>query len=175
MFRRALILACTLSVFAAPLRCADSADGERSEDAYLDDQGRLVHALTIRDAQGGFAGFSGTLWTIDVGGSWSRAPFLNDDVRKPEGEGELSGEQLRALAAAFKKHALVDLPAKLGGEPMTNPRVITLTFGKLSSELVLGAGAELPADDDKAIAEEVQRFAAIVNVVQKMLAKANDE
>lgn len=175
MFRRGL---CTLWLLLACVAAAggdDKSSDERDAASYLTGKGHLAQTLTLRDSQGGFAGFSGSLWTIEPDGTWRRAPFLNEDVREAEQSGQLSAKELSALAAALKQHKLVDLPKNIGGEPMTNPHVFTLTFGKFSCELVLGAGADLPDPEDKEQSEEARRFAAMVIAVRELLNETSEE
>ena len=55
--------------------------------AYLSNDGALLHSLVLRDAQFGSVGESGTLWTVKPDGSWRQQSFINAIVGKAEYEG----------------------------------------------------------------------------------------
>ncbi|MBW3540996.1 MAG: hypothetical protein KY476_12055, partial [Planctomycetes bacterium] len=131
--------------------------------------GRLREPLVLKDAQGGFAGFSGYIWTISPEGNWRREPFLNRDVRQPDALGRLSGEELRALADALAEAHFLKLPPKLGDEPSVNPHIYELKFGQRESQLVLKTGDALPAIDPKdAEQRNVQQFIDIIRTIQRL-------
>lgn len=138
------------------------------KDPLRDGDGKLRHALVMRDSQGGFAGFSGWIWTIEADGRWRREPFLNKTVRKADRTGKLDAKGLAALAAEMDRLKLLDLPRQLGGKAMVNPHVVTIGFGTFESKLVLGTGAPLPKADDKPTTPTA-RFVAIVRYVQENL------
>ena len=52
-------------VNVASLKSGD-AGGDSRGNPYLTDDGALRHPLVLEDSQGGFAGFSGYLWTIET-------------------------------------------------------------------------------------------------------------
>jgi hypothetical protein len=170
MSRTISSLALLLTLLGASVSFAEDKsqedEGRESEATILTAKGRLAEELVIRDSQGGFAGFSGWIWTIEPDGGWRREPFLNEDVRKADQTGKLTAEDLAALAKDLEEHGLLKLPENIGGEPMVNPHVFTITFGKLQSQLVLGAGAELPEPEGKGKPKGADRFAAIVRAVK---------
>ena len=180
MIRAAALLIAVLGACAASV-CAEEVDDKKGnkKDAdkasYLDAKGRLAETLVLRDSQGGFAGFSGWLWTVEPNGAWRKAPFLNEDVREAEQSGKLSAKELAALAAAFKQHKLLELPKNIGGEPMTNPHVFSLTFGEHTCELVLGAGEDLPETEGEETKELAGRFTAIARAIQAAAEKSVDD
>jgi hypothetical protein len=50
---------------------------------YQAPDGKLQETLVFRDAQDGFAGVSGEVWTIDPGGRLSMARFFNEKTGTP--------------------------------------------------------------------------------------------
>lgn len=150
--------------------------GTGRREVYLNTDGTLRQPLVLRDAQGGFAGFTGWIWTIKPDGSWQRQSFLNEQVREADKSGKLSPEQLTALAAELAKQDLLKLPARIGGDPMVNPHIFTISFGEKQSQLVLGAGATLPDVDPRnpKLAAH-NRFVILVQTVQTLLAGEDAE
>jgi hypothetical protein len=110
--------------------------------------GRLRAPLVFRDAQDGFAGVSGEVWTIGVDGHFSIARFLNEKASAPYWERDLTPIELKEFAKVLVANHLSALPDQCGREVKVNPHVLTLTFGKVKSELILQAG-ELVAEESK--------------------------
>lgn len=106
-------------------------------DAYLTPEGRLHAPLELRESQSGFAGVTGTRWTIAPDGRWTRAGFINDQVRPPDRQGRLSGQQLAELAGRLAQQGFTALPARLGQPPPINPRTLSIRFGTDETALVL--------------------------------------
>ncbi len=117
------------------------------KQTYLTADGSLKHALTLKDAQGGFAGFSGHLITIEPDGTWQRQPFLNQNVRAAERKGKFAKAHLATLAAHLSKNNLAGLPKQIGKPLGANPHIYTITFGDTQSILTMQPGARLPAPD----------------------------
>jgi hypothetical protein len=108
---------------------------------YLTRDGKLKDSLDILDVQGGFAGFTGTLLSVQPDGAWKRSSVFQKKT-KPLQEGKLTEKQVRELAAALAKYDLLHL--ENAGKAGTNPHNVSLTFGKHTFELRLKAGAKLP-------------------------------
>ena len=124
---------------------------------YVAADGKLQAPLVYRDAQDGFAGVSGEVWTIEAGGHFSIARFLNEKANAPYWERDLTLDELRALAKMLATNHLLMLPNRLGRDELgreekVNPHVLTLAFGTMKSELVLQAGesgeGEQPSEND---------------------------
>ncbi len=146
------------------------------KQAYLTAEGKLAHALSLRDAQGGFAGFSGHLWTIEPDGSWRREPFLNRNVRAADMKGQFTKEQLAALEKYLTKHDLLGLPERIGKPVGANPHVFTIAFGEKQTALTVGAGAPLPEVDPRNAASDHGRFATIAQLLLRgMKARAEEK
>ena len=53
-------------------------------DKFLTKEGKLTATLTLKDAQGGFVGITGLVWTVRPDGSWDRKRFINRTMRMPD-------------------------------------------------------------------------------------------
>jgi hypothetical protein len=129
--------------------------------AYLTEHdGRKVfkEPLTLREEQGGIAGITGTLWTVEPSGQWRVARFRqNKDGTErltPLRSGELSPAQLEGLAKTLAAQDLVGLPDKMGREAKVNPHRITIKFGQKAATL-----EGLPARRNLTLAEHIRKSA----------------
>lgn len=171
--RRAIFLGTLLGVCAA---VALSQTSRHRSDLlpYLAPDGKLHAPLVFRDAQDGFAGVSGEVWTIDPGGHLAMARFLNEKTGTPYRERDLTSIEIQSFVRMLAANHLLALPGQLGRDVKVNPHVLTLTFGKMKSELILQAGESVaeqtkpPADDHQAAAW--RDFLSIVRALQ-VLAK----
>ena len=103
----------------------------------------LPKKLSLKDAQGGFAGFTGWETTINVDGSWNRRQFFNQQLRPIEKQGKLTDAQANAIKAAINAAHIEKLPARLGTFRGANPHVLTLTFGDNQIAFTLPTAAKL--------------------------------
>ena len=155
-----LLSACLLMVLAP------GAPADDKPANYLQD-GKLAHTLEIRDVQGGFAGFTGRLWTVEPSGRWTLSRVMNQKA-EVEKKGELTKEELATLAKELARHDLARLTSKAPGRPMANPHVVSIKFGKLDVSLTLGAGVPLPKPDPENPKATIEgRYAGIANAVQQ--------
>jgi hypothetical protein len=111
-------------------------------NSYLGEkEGRkaLKEPLTLREEQGGIAGITGTVWTIEPSGQWRVAQFSpNKDGTerlKPVRSGTLSPADLESLARTLDAQDLAGLPERAGPEAKINPHRITLRFGQKTATL----------------------------------------
>jgi len=141
--------------------------GEGAE-AYLK-EGQLAARLEVHVLQGGFAGFTGAYYLIEPDGAWSTGP-MQQGKGAPKFQGRLSAEQLAQLAKALASHELATLPSS--GKPVVNPRVIRISFGKTTSELVASPGRAAGGEADQAIRA---RYAEIVQAVKGLCRIAANE
>src|SRR6267142_898258 len=175
--RRAIFLGTLLGVCAA---VALSQTSRHRSDLlpYLTSDGKLQASLVFRDAQDGFAGVSGEVWTIDAGGHLSMARFLNEKTSTPYREHDLTSVEFKTFVGTLAANHLLALPDQLGRDVKVNPHVLTLSFGKMKSELILQAGESVaeqtkpPAGDHQAAAW--RDFLSIVRALQ-VLAKEKDQ
>jgi hypothetical protein len=135
------------------------AQGKASD--YLAKDGKLTGTLEVRDVQGGFAGFTGRAWRIEPSGKWTISGVMNETL-EAQAKGNLSKEQLAALARDLARYDLKALPSKGPKRPMANPHVVTVKFGGKERTLTLNAGEELPGPGRGVEG----RYAGIVRAVQ---------
>lgn len=134
---------------------------------YLTKEGHLTAVLKLQDGQMGFAGTTGTSWTIECDGQWKQCSVFNEK-EEPQCSGKLDKKQLEALAAVLTEHKMKKLPDSFGKQVDVNPKVYTLSFGDKKSELTLDGGEELAGAKGVKDAEALKRYAAIVDCVKGM-------
>jgi hypothetical protein len=100
----------------------------------------LSAPLTLKDTQSGFAGETGTVWTIAPDCSFTIARQIGLKTLDPHTQGRLTPEQQAQLKELLDRMAVAPLPARLGGEPQVNARRITLSYGGNQSVLSLPPG-----------------------------------
>jgi hypothetical protein len=116
----------------------------------------VLEPLTIKDLQGGFAGETGTVWTIAPDCSFTVARQIGLRVLEPHKQGQLTAEQQARLKEMLDRVTVASLPVQLGSEPQVNARRITLSYGGKETVLNLapcggdqgarrGAAADNPA------------------------------
>src|SRR5262249_29581851 len=141
----------------------------------LTEDGRLAQRLEVRDVQGGFAGFTGRQWTVEPSGKWAVHRVRNQPTELVA-SGELSKEQLAALAKELARYRLKDPAGSKPEGPGANPHRVTVTFGKRTATLELTAGEPLPAvDPAKPRATVGGRYAGLVNAVTRLLSPEKKE
>jgi hypothetical protein len=121
---------------------------------------KLGEKLVVKELQGGFAGFTGKQWTIDTDGKWEEATVFNKKVTVTR-SGKLEKKELEKLAAAVKKFDAGTL--KNEGKEGTNPKVVSVAYGKNTAELTLKTDGELGKPDAKTIQG---RFSGVVAAVK---------
>ena len=133
----------------------------------------LPAVVSLRDAQGGFAGFTGWLTTVQRDGHWERRSFFNRKLQPVKQKGKLSATQLTQLAKLVMETTKPGpLPKQLGKPQDANPRVFTLTIGETQSALTMRTGAALPAAGTDATMNRFTRLAHELAKVHKQLAVA---
>lgn len=104
-----------------------------------DDRHHLKNRLVLRDEVRGFAGLSGRMWVVQPDGRWSLVelrPAGTGKVKEvTQQTGQLTPDELVALAKDLATHDLAGLPVKHGESPRINPHRIVLEFG--DKEMVL--------------------------------------
>lgn len=149
-------MAVSASLFAA-VALAAVATVSADEKHYLtskDGRPMLKQPLTLRDEQGGVAGYSGTIWTIAPSGQWREERFLkrgDNERRTPLRSGVLSADQLVQLARALNAHNLAGLPGRAGKDAKVNPHNVVLMFGSQSAMLT-----GVPPRKGKDLAESIR-------------------
>jgi hypothetical protein len=100
----------------------------------------LTTPLMIKDTQDGFAGQTGTVWTILPDCSFTVARQIGTKITDPIRQGHLTPRQETLLKEQLARTPLAEMPAQLGNGPQVNARRITLSYGARVSVLVLPAG-----------------------------------
>ena len=79
------------------------------------------------------------------------------------------------LAQSLAKEDFADLPQQIGKRQGANPHLYTVTFGKQSVVLILGA-APLPTPEaDKGKPDATARMVGVVRTIEKLLAEPKKE
>jgi hypothetical protein len=100
----------------------------------------LSAPLTVADTQSGFAGETGTVWTISPDCSFTVARQIGLKVLDPHKQGQLTAEQQQRLKELLGRMAAAPLTKEAGGAPQVNARHITLSYGSQQSILTLPPG-----------------------------------
>jgi hypothetical protein len=108
--------------------------------AVLAQECPLTSPLTVKDIQDGFAGQTGTVWTIAPDCSFTVAHQIGTKIGDPIKEGHLTSQQETQLKAQLARTAIADMPAQLGNGPKVNARSITLSYAGRISVLTLPPG-----------------------------------
>lgn len=149
--------------------CKTQANFPRNK--FLAKDGRLSAALKLKDVQGGFAGFTGVIWTLHPDGSWDCKRIVGRATRKSELTGKLTTKQLQQIADVLA-HAQVDkLPGRLGKFRGANPHVVTLGWGKQQCVWTLPPGMPIPKYPDQPFGKltDEDSFAQIAQALHKLL------
>ena len=96
----------------------------------------LKQELRVRDARQGIAGTTGVEWVIEASGNWRVARFINEDVQPPERQGQLSAEEMDAIAETLRAHNFERVATETGKE-VDAARAVTVTYGDKSVSVPL--------------------------------------
>jgi hypothetical protein len=96
--------------------------------------------LTLKDTQDGFAGETGTVWTIAPDCSFKIARQIGLKILGPHKQGRLTAEQQARLKDVLDRVAVAGLAKQLGAGSQVNARRITLSYGGKESVLTLAPG-----------------------------------
>ena len=97
--------------------------------------------LTMTETQTGFAGTTGTIWTIQADCSFTIARVVNASVSAPHQRGQLNVDQQARLSRLLAEKPVTSLPAELGSPAPVNRHQIILNISGKTSVLNLPAGA----------------------------------
>ena len=121
--------------------------------------------LTIKDSQDGFAGKTGTIWTIKPDCSYEVARFRGTEVSPPHLKGQLTPEQQSQLAGVLAAAAVETLPARIGEPAPVNSREISIDYGSKTVVLNLGMGDPALQGPSQGPAHRVVEIGKIVKSV----------
>ena len=166
MYCRVIVASVFLGLAAAAL-CGQADDNKT--DSYLGADGQLKAVLTVKDVQGGVAGFTGQLYTIQPNGDWTVQGVIGPKVSPPSRKGNLSKEQLADLAQSLADEDFNGLPRQIGGPPRVNPHLYTVAFGERTVLLILPTAKPLPKPgDDKEKPAPETRLGNVIRTVEKL-------
>ncbi|MGC2200339.1 MAG: hypothetical protein WA633_09380 [Stellaceae bacterium] len=100
----------------------------------------LSAPLTVKDTQSGFAGETGTVWTIAPDCSFTVARQVGLATLEPHKQGHLTAEQQVRLEELLDRVTNAVLPQHFGAEQQVNARRITLSYAGKDSVLTLAPG-----------------------------------
>ena len=100
----------------------------------------LSAPLTLKDTQVGFAGETGTVWTITPDCCYTIARQIGLKTLDPYKQGRLTPEQQGQLKDLLDRIVAAGLPQQLGAGPQVNARRITLSYDGKDSVLTLAPG-----------------------------------
>ncbi|MGJ4946194.1 hypothetical protein ACQR1W_36955 [Bradyrhizobium sp. HKCCYLS1011] len=100
--------------------------------------------LTVKDSQDGFAGKTGTIWTINGDCSYEVAQFRGAEINAPHRRGQLTPEQQAELAKVLAAAGLNSLPSQIGDIPPVNAHQLSIEYQGRTIVLSLGMGNEAP-------------------------------
>jgi len=130
----------------------------------------LKMTLTVKDTQDGFAGTTGTVWTIGLDCTFRVSRLFGQHVAEPHLKGSLTPEQEAQLSAILAKAAAVELPAQIGETTLVNARRITLEYGGKVSVLSMGPGdRDLDALRASGPLDPARRLLEVADAVKDML------
>lgn len=97
----------------------------------------LNTTLVLKDTQDGFAGQTGTIWTIGPDCSFTIARQVGPKIAGEHKKGRLTPEQQAQLKDFLSQMAIAELPEQFGNGPPVNARRITFSYGNKVSVLTL--------------------------------------
>jgi len=152
-----------------PMLVCQAAPTRNDLRQFLTADGKLRSSLVLREAQQGFAGVSGEVWTIEPDGRFSIARFLNEKVDAPYWTRKLSAAECKGLARVLAARRFFELPDSLGSAAVVNPQLLTLTFGKKQSTLALVAGEEVTRETAPPPSDpQVREWRSFITIVLAM-------
>jgi hypothetical protein len=130
---------CSLFV-AAAARIGLALLGFLISETIMAEECPLSAPLVLKDTQSGFAGETGSVWTIAPDCSFTVARQIGLNVLDPHKQGQLTPAQRAQLKELMDRMTATALPEQLGGGPQVNARRITLAYGGKQSVLNLPPG-----------------------------------
>ena len=130
----------------------------------------LSAPLVLRDLQSGFAGETGTVWTIAPDCSFTVARQIGRKIMEPHRSGRLTAVQQQELGQMMERMPEVEAAPQPGSPPRANARRLTLAYGSREAALSLPPGGgeigglQPPHGDSRA-----RHLLEAVTMVKKML------
>ena len=98
--------------------------------------------MMLKDIQSGFAGETGTVWSIAPDCSFTIARQIGAKVLEPHKRGHLTIDQQARLKDMLDRSAQLDFQNRRGVSPQVNPRRISLSYGGREAVLTLPPGGD---------------------------------
>jgi hypothetical protein len=126
----------------------------------------LTEKVELQELQTGFAGTTGTVWTVEPDGRYTIAGKVNEQLT-PRQEGTLDAAQLSKIAETLAAADAENLPTEMGEPPPVNPQTIILRVGEKSSTFntIGGVDPDQAAGDDDPRSRLLKIAASIKEVV----------
>ena len=129
----------------------------------------LSAPLTLKDTQSGFAGETGSVWTIAPDCSFTIARQIGPKILEPHKQGQLAPAQQARLKELLDRTAMTAPPEQLGGAPQVNARRITLSYGGRQAVLTLPpGGGDLSALRAAAGDDSARRMLELAEILKGM-------
>jgi chemotaxis protein histidine kinase CheA len=145
---------------------------ERERQAAIEaEKKKLKATLELWDGQEGIVGMLGYVWTIEPSGSWRVAHFVNNQIGKPQDNGQLTPEELVFLNEVLESQSFGDLPSRIhvGNLLAVSARMIDLNFVDLKeATLFFKAGEPLQRPSSVKMRITLNRFVKIVNTIKQL-------
>jgi hypothetical protein len=101
--------------------------------------------LTLKDIQSGFAGETGTVWTVAPDCSFTVARQIGSKTLPPHKRGQLTPEQQAVLKDMIGRIGIAALPEQFSEGSPVNARRITLSYAGKQTTMVLPPGGGDPS------------------------------
>lgn len=130
----------------------------------------LKMPLTVKDTQDGFAGTTGTVWTIELDCTFRISRLFGQHVAEPHRWGSLTPEQQARLSAILAEAAMLELPTQMGKTTRVNARRITAEYDGKVSVLSLSPGdRDIDAIRTSGPRDPARRLLEVVEAVEEIL------
>ena len=100
----------------------------------------LSAPLTLKDLQSGFAGETGTVWTISPDCSFTVARQIGRKIMEPHKSGRLTAAQQEELGQMIDRMPQVEADPQPAAPPPANARRVSLAYGSRQASLALPPG-----------------------------------
>jgi hypothetical protein len=104
---------------------------------------QLSSRFVLVDGQQGFVGETGTITAVEQDGTFNVSDFVRQAVEPPKRTGRLSPDAVGRLARTLADARLSELPNRISGRAVANPRLLHVRYGASDVTLVLPPDADL--------------------------------
>lgn len=141
------------------------------EETEQPSPGVLPNSLIMTEMREGAAGFTGTRWIIEPGGTWHRQTMVNESTTSEVAVGQFESHGLSCVVRALKSRDFAEIPPEIDLAPPIDRHVHILEMGEHSAWLALAPLQELSDARARFVEEHhIARFIDIVRAVRAALA-----